>query len=161
MYWRYFKYTCKHKWYVFKECRKVGCTWLGIIHDLSKFRLSEFIPYARYFYGRYPEESVYEGTTTKHPRLFKEDVDMRFAKAWLLHIHRNPHHWQYWILQEEDGSQKLIPIPVKYLKEMVCDWKGAGWAKKGRDDLHEWYDNNRHKMKLNRTNRLWVEKHIG
>jgi len=161
MYWQYLRYVLRHKWYVFKECRKSGITWRGLIHDFSKFRPSEFIPYARYFYGRYPEYSVYEGTTIKHPRLFKEDVDRRFDKAWLLHIHRNPHHWQFWLLQEDDGVQKNIAIPIKYLKEMVCDWRGAGMAIAGEDNTLEWYEKNKHIINLKRINRKWVEKAIG
>ena len=56
MYWKYLKAVLKHKWFVFIECRKLGIPWLGVIHDLSKFLPSEFIPYARYFYGPYPKE---------------------------------------------------------------------------------------------------------
>jgi hypothetical protein len=44
----------RHKWFVFIEACKLGIPWLGLIHDLSKFAPSEFIPYARYFYGNHP-----------------------------------------------------------------------------------------------------------
>jgi len=49
----YLKYIIRHKWYVGIECFKMGVYWRGITHDLSKFLPSEFIPYAKYFYGDY------------------------------------------------------------------------------------------------------------
>ena len=160
-YYYYLEYVLKHKWFVFVECRKAGIFWRGLLHDLSKFRPSEFIPYARYFYGKYPDYEAYEGTTVKRPRFFKEDIQRRFDRAWLKHIHRNPHHWQYWILQEDDGPQKLIPIPPKILIEMVCDWHGAGKAITGEDNIEDWYQQNKDKIMLNRINRKFVEKKIG
>ena len=118
MYWKYLKYVIRHKWFVFLEC--------------CKFRPSEFIPYARYFYGNYPD--YWE----KIKGLCTQDIKQRFDKAWLLHIHRNPHHWQYWILREDNpvfiGKSKIIPMPVKYLKEMLADWHGAGQAINGKNN---------------------------
>ena len=51
MYWQYLKYIFRHKWFVSVECRKAGIAWRGVIHDLSKLRPSEFVPYASYFMG--------------------------------------------------------------------------------------------------------------
>jgi len=159
MYWKYFKYVLRHKWFVFLECCKVGLLWRGLIHDLSKLRLSEFIPYARYFYGNYPE---YINADSRAPRgLFKQDIEHRFDKAWLFHIHRNPHHWQFWLLQEDDGPLKNIPVPIKYLKEMLCDWHGAGRAITGKSNTKEWYIQNKKNINLNRINRKWIEKKLG
>jgi len=50
-YLKYLKYILKHKWYVMIECFKNGLIWRGLMHDLSKFLPSEFIPYANFFYG--------------------------------------------------------------------------------------------------------------
>jgi len=158
MYWKYLKYVLKHKWFVFVECKKADVIWRGLVHDMSKLWPSEFIPYARYFYGDYPKYK--SGVTTRYPHLFKEDIDMRFDKAWLKHIHRNPHHWQHWILQEDDGPQKLILIPPKILIEMVCDWRGAGMAINGKDNTAEWYQKNKDKIMLKRINRKFVERRI-
>lgn len=30
------------------------------------------------------------------------EVVENFNRAWLLHIHRNPHHWQHWVLINDD-----------------------------------------------------------
>ena len=159
MYWKYLKYVFRHKWYVFLECWKAGIRWRGFVHDWSKFRLSEFIPYARYFYGDYPE---YKDSNSHVPKgLFKQDIERHFDKAWLYHIHRNSHHWQFWLLQEDDGPLKNIPIPLKYLKEMVCDWRGAGKAITGKDNTPAWYNDNQERINLNRVNRSWIEKKLG
>ena len=156
MYLKYLKYIIKHKWFVFIECVKLKKIWLGIIHDWSKFRPSEFIPYARYFYGSYLPYSKY----IPNRRLYKEDIERQFDKAWLFHIHRNKHHWQFWLLQEDDGPLKNIPIPVRYLKEMIADWRGAGKAITGKDCIQEWYGKNKNNINLNRINKAWVERAI-
>ena len=159
MYWKYLKYVTLHKWYVFLECWKAGIWWEGFVHDWSKFRLSEFIPYARNFFGHY---SSYDSNEVKNKSgLFKEDIKRKFDYAWLLHIHRNPHHWQFWLLQEDNGPPKNIPIPIKYLKEMICDWRGAGKSITGKDNILEWYKKNKDKINLNRINRKLVEHKIG
>ena len=153
-YFRYLNYVLRHKWFVFLECCKLGIPWRGIIHDWSKFRPSEFIPYARYFYGDYPNYKELNW----HTGLFKEDINRRFDKAWLYHIHRNKHHWQYWLLQEDDGLLKNIPIPIKYLKEMLADWHGAGIAITGEKKTNDWYLKNKDRINLNQINRKWIEK---
>lgn len=107
MYFKYLKYVLKHKWYVFIECCKLGIPLRGLLHDLSKFLPSEFIPYARYFYGNYPEAlTVYEKTyhwKMKTKAVVKGDFDL----AWLKHQKRNPHHWQYWLLVNDSSSNEF------------------------------------------------------
>jgi hypothetical protein len=51
MYLKYLLYVLEHKWNVGIECLKMGMPLHALTHDLSKFRPSEFIPYAKYFYG--------------------------------------------------------------------------------------------------------------
>lgn len=151
MYWKYFKYVIKHKWFVFIECVRLGQMWRGITHDLSKFLPDEFIPYARHFYGYWP---TYKEVSqiTRNDNFTKEGIQRAFNLAWLKHIHRNPHHWQYWLLQEDDGDLKRLPMPKKYIKEMVADWKGAGRAITGINNPQEcknWYNKNKDKIRLN------------
>jgi len=71
MYLKYLKSQLRHKWFVFLECCKLRIPWLGIVHDLSKFTISEWRGYARYFYGK------------KTP-----SVEFDFDVAWLHHQHR-------------------------------------------------------------------------
>ena len=150
MYWKYLKVVLKHKWFVFIECRKLGIPWLGIIHDLSKFLPSEFIPYARYFYGPYPKDD----------KLKPVSVVDEFNLAWLHHQHRNKHHWQRWIVTMDSarGSDKRLPLPMpdRYRKEMLADWRGAGRAY-GNPDTTKWYLENRGQIQVHEKTSLWLD----
>jgi hypothetical protein len=163
---KYLKYVLRHKWYVFQECYKAGIPWRGLTHDLSKFLPSEWFPYTEYFYGA-EKPSVYNFHGDCRNQLliagykFKEDVEREFDVAWLHHQKRNLHHWQYWVLQKDDGSQQVLPMPDIYRKEMLCDWRGAGKAIKGFDDTRNWYLTNRNKMLLHPVTRKWVEDELG
>lgn len=152
MYAKYLWYVLRHKWFVFLEACKMGIPWLGLVHDLSKFRPDEFIPYAKYFYGKnakqWREETGYYKPT--------DTGDEAFDFAWLLHQKRNRHHWQWWILPEDDGGTKVLPIPEKYCKEMLADWRGAGRVQ-GKPNTAAWYTKNKDKMTLEPGTRLWIE----
>src|SRR5664280_1736204 len=99
---KYLWYVVCHRWFVFIECCKLGIPWQGIVHDLSKFRPSEFFPYARHFHGVGAKEwrdktGYYKPTDTG---------DSAFDFAWFLHQKRNAHHWQYWIFPSDPGHEK-------------------------------------------------------
>jgi hypothetical protein len=145
-YLRYLWYVLRHKWYVLVECWKRGLYWRGIMHDMSKFRPDEFIPYARYFYGKKskPIETI-----------------KAFHMARLLHRHRNPHHWQYWVSPIGYDGQSAMEMPQAYRVEMVCDWRGAGKATKGYDNTFSWYYECRDSMVLHPDTRAIVEIEIG
>lgn len=150
-YLKYLHYIIRHKWFVMIECFKKGLYWRGIMHDMSKFRPSEFFIYAEYFYGDKKTEAL-------------EDV---FDFAWLHHQNRNKHHWQYWILQEDSGAEAYLPMPKKYMLEMICDWVGAGKAQgyhSPKDDKYKetrsWYGKNEKNMKFNTDTRKAVELEI-
>ena len=154
MHWSYLKYVVRHKWYVFLASVDLGVPWLGLIHDWSKFLPSEWFPYVRFFYER-------DGS----PRQRRDDTgyykptdtgDPAFDFAWLLHQKRNKHHWQWWILPEDGGGQKVIEMPQRYIKEMVADWRGAGRAQ-GTPDTGAWYRKNKDKMLLGPNARRQVE----
>ena len=85
-------------------------------HDESKSNPDEYEAYDRYFYGG--------------NRSYKVVQD--FNKAWLLHIHRNPHHWQYWVLinDEPEGGMLVLDMPYNYILEMICDWWSFSWQSK-------------------------------
>lgn len=82
--WQYLKYVLRHKWFVFLACLEYRVPlWIAIFHDWDKFLPDEWFPYARTFYK--PDGS-------------KQYVESdEFAVAWMLHQHRNKHHWQYWL----------------------------------------------------------------
>lgn len=150
MYRKYFSYVIKHKWYVFLECLKRGLIWQGIIHDWSKFLPDEFIPYAKFFYG---------GDKRKDQFYTPDQGTDEFNYAWLKHQQRNPHHWQHWLLREDDGGDFPMKIPYKYAVEMYCDWLGAG-RMFGKLDSKEWYEKNKEKIIIHPTTRKLVEGFI-
>jgi len=138
---KYASYVFRHKWFVFQEARKLGVTRQGITHDLSKFLPDEWFPYVETFYG--------DG------RKPKEAVKAAFNMAWLRHIHRNPHHWQHFLLQEDEGDALTLDMPEAYIREMVADWKGAGKAQGHGDDVRDWFDKNHHKHRMSHRTR-WI-----
>ncbi len=143
----YFRYLFRHKWHVFWASCRLGVPLRGLLHDTSKFRPSELIPYARSFYDR-------DGS----PRGNRpEEIKLAFDQAWLLHQHRNPHHWQYWTLRKDDGTLKVLPMPDKYIREMVADWVGAGLAQGHGNDVIPWYNKNKYSMILHSETRAKVE----
>lgn len=157
-YLKYLKYVLRHKWYVSIECFKRGLYWRGIMHDMSKFLPSEFLPYANFFYGEKPSQ-IRDKTGYYKPT---DTGDRDFDFAWLLHQKRNRHHWQWWILPEDNGGVKVVEMEEQYLIEMLCDWIGAGKAQghfsPKNDPLLEtrnWWVANNHKMQLGEKTRLY------
>ena len=164
MYIKYLRYVIRHKWYVLIECFKQGLYWQGLMHDVSKFLPSELIPYARYFYGKKPN-SYFEATAkygcyeaAPYGSLLEDIIEIKFDTAWLNHIHRNPHHWQYWILREDDGGIKLLPMPKKYIQEMLADWHGAGKAQGRADSDYSWYCMHKKQIQLHPATAKAVEE---
>lgn len=156
--WRYLSYVVRHKWYVMIECFKVGLVWRGLVHDLSKLLPDEFFPYAWYFYG--PDSWKHKRSTHGYYKPY-ETGDRQFDYAWLKHQKRNKHHWQWWILPKDNGGYVTFNIPLEYRKEMLCDWKGAGKAKgKPDSDIVLWYRENKDKMQLHTTTRIWIEEQL-
>jgi len=142
---RYLQYVLRHKWFVFLECCKLGVPWLGIIHDISRFRPSEWFPYvASQPYSR-DNKPV--------------EITQRFMIAWNDHQHRNKHHWEYWIhFDYHTHKMAVIEVPDKYRREMVADWRGAGRAKE-TPDVREWY--RRQEIILHPNTREWIEQELG
>lgn len=140
----YFKYIMRHKWYVFVATRQTRCSlWRGLVHDLSKFRPSEWFPYANTFYD------------DLGGKRYSETDD--FNMAWLHHQRRNLHHWQYWILKMDRGEEKRLKMPEKYVREMIADWMGAGRAITGKWEVYEWYQKNKDTIKLHPDTREMVD----
>lgn len=89
-------------------------------------------------------------------------VSDAFDRAWLHHQKvGGKHHWQYWILPLDDGGFRALEMPDRYRREMVADWRGAGKAITGTDDVLPWYAANRDRMILHDNTRAWVEGTIG
>lgn len=149
----YARYILRHKYFVFLECIRLGILWRGLIHDLSKLLPDEWLPYASHFYGRARDERA--GYDRSH-----DLDDEAFNIAWLKHIHRNKHHWQFWLLQFDGGPPMALPMPLVYCKEMLADWRGAGRAQ-GYSDARAWYKQQADKMILAPVTRHWIEDQLG
>lgn len=160
---KYLSYVILHKWYVFIECCKLGISWTGLTHDLSKFRPSEWLPYVNHFHGdikRGRDKTGYYKPT--------DTGDKAFDFAWFLHQKRNKHHWQWWCVPEmiptasEEAYEKsiiCIPMDEKSRKEMLADWRGAGKAQ-GTPDTQAWYRTNQNKLILHPETRQWIEEQL-
>ena len=149
-------YLAKHRWFVFVECCKLGIPWLGIIHDWSKLRPSEFIPYANYFYPNGVKRLANLKLGYSKP---VDSGDAGYEWAWLLHQKRNRHHWQFWVVPRGDGTNKVLDMPSRYLREMVADWRGAGRAY-GNTDTIEWYEKNKNRIVLHPETEKKVEEYL-
>lgn len=148
---QYARYIWRHVKHVRREGRKLGLGWGQLFrHDLSKLQPDEWFPYVEHFYGNSQGDRGFS-----YDRSHDLD-DETFNLAWLKHVHRNPHHWQYWILHFDDGGYQALPMPDRYRKEMLADWRGAG-AALGHPDTIAWYEKNKGKMELHPETREWIE----
>lgn len=110
-------------------------------HDDTKWWDSEYNAYDAYFYNERTEE-----------------VETAFEYAWLHHIHNNPHHWQHWLLYDDDGKMKALEMPKPYAIEMIADWWSFSWQLGDKTEILRWYDENKDKMLLHPNTRTFVEK---
>lgn len=147
-YFKYFKYLMIHKINVFKECWKARLYLHAFTHDLSKFSPSEFITYAKYFYGD------------------KEKYKEQFDLAWEHHFMNNKHHWNYWCYDHEYYWNTLSKVedcklgkpndmPFKYLEQMICDWKAM--SNVFGDTAQSFYLKNYSKIELSDKSRIELE----
>lgn len=125
---------------IITACRH-QCTYA---HDESKLQPDEYEPYDTYFYGNNKSYEV---------------VD-QFNRAWLKHIHRNPHHWQHWVLINDDSKlgEIILDMPDVYIIEMICDWWSFSWKNNNLDEIFNWYEERRAHMKLSDYTRTKVEE---
>lgn len=114
-------------------------------HDASKYDTEEYDAYDKYFYGG--------------NRSYKVVQDFNYA--WLHHIHKNPHHWQYWVLLEDDPESELpykaLEIPMPYIFEMIADWWSFSWKSGNLFEIFNWYADHRSKQIINPKSREIVE----
>ena len=49
--WKHFRTITRHKILVMCGCFRIGLYKQGLLHDLSKYSLTEFLPGAKYYQG--------------------------------------------------------------------------------------------------------------
>ena len=119
--WKHFATVTKHRWLVMCGCFRVGLIRQGLTHDLSKYAPVEFLNGARYYLG-------YRSPNTR------ERDAKGYSEAWIHHKGRNPHHFEYWTdLDRATRTYVPIPIPRRYLAEMIMDRRAACMTYKGKD----------------------------
>lgn len=109
-------------------------------HDLSKFSSEEYDAYDNYFYGRKTEK-----------------VKKEFNYAWLHHIHNNPHHWQHWVLINDEDGTHALEMPKEYVVEMISDWWAFSHKSGNLYEIFDWYNNHKKNMILHENTRKLVE----
>lgn len=120
---------------------------IGHAHDQSKYDPEEYDAYDAYFYGGNKSYQVVQD----------------FNHAWLRHIHRNPHHWQHWVLVNDDPEEGevVLDMPYNYILEMICDWWAFSWIQEKPYEIFDWYDKHKNHMKLSEKTRATVEDILG
>ena len=106
----HFKTITAHKLMVMRYCFRVGLYRRGLMHDLSKYTPTEFIPGAKYYQG------------TRSPNSAERE-DKGYSSAWLHHKGRNKHHLEYWMDYDLGNEKRIVPVemPKIYVAEMLCD----------------------------------------
>ena len=93
-----------HKYYIFVWGLRLKVPIYQLVtHDCSKFCSDEWDGYLE---------------------LNSNNRSDQYLNAWLHHQNTNKHHYQYWILRD-NGKVTPLPMPIEYVKEMVCDWIAA------------------------------------
>ncbi len=147
----------KYTEYISEHCKAVrdAWTWLSdhnllpeevktkynvYTHDNSKHTKEEYDAYDNYFYGEKTEE-----------------VKTKFNYAWLHHIHNNPHHWQHWVLVNDDDGTHALEMPAQYVYEMICDWWSFSFRKGDLKEVFKWYEDHKSNMILHPNTKALVE----
>ena len=111
--WKHFKTITKHRLIVMAGCFRVGLVWQGLTHDLSKYSPTEFLMGAKYYQG------------TRSPNTAERE-EKGYSQAWMHHKGRNRHHYEYWTdMNRVTRNYEPVPMPRKYLVEMVMDRRAA------------------------------------
>lgn len=148
---RHFQTITKHKIYVMRECFRVGLYRQGLLHDLSKYSWTEFRIGCRYYQG------------TRSPNNAERE-EKGYSSAWLHHKGRNKHHYEYWQDNFDNGGNP-IEMPMKYKKEMLCDYLGAGRAYHGKSFNFEkelkWWESKKSKpIAMHPNDIAFINKYI-
>ena len=137
-------------------------------HDASKYDIEEYEAYDQYFY-----QNGKNSTEGK----------MKFDLAFLHHVRNNPHHWQYWVLIDDDGSDSIdghqvkpMDMPDSYILEMLADWWSFSYNRYleeiSKDDasyveaykllygIFDWYEDHRNSIIFSTTTRNKVERFL-
>lgn len=98
-----------HRHMVMYHCFKAGIFRRGLLHDLSKYSPTEFIPGVLYFQG------------SRSPNEREREINGA-SRAWMHHKGRNRHHFEYWTdYSTVTGTLDPVRMPDDFIFEMFCD----------------------------------------
>lgn len=119
--WHHFLTITEHKLLVMKYCFRTGLYRQGLLHDLSKYSLTEFRTGIRYYQGN------------RSPNAVEREI-LGYSPAWLHHKGRNKHHFEYWIdFSAKEGGLTGNKMPLCYVVEMVIDRIAASRVYQGKN----------------------------
>jgi len=145
----YVDYISKHLYYV----RKIGLVLYREFslapsfvkqlheHDADKFERNKWIAYYKRFYA-------------------KKQSDENMDKYWLDHVHKNKHHWNYWVILDDDG-ETLVEMPRLYVFEMLADWMSVGKSLRDNYDFRIWLRNKKPKIVLHKNTYKFIKSIVG
>ena len=119
----HFKTITTHKLLVMKYCFRIGLYRQGLMHDMSKYSPTEFIPGVLNYRG-------FESPNNEERR------HKGYSSAWLHHKGRNKHHLEYWTdykIGGEKGVMYGVKMPLRYVLEMFCDRVAASHIYNGEN----------------------------
>ncbi len=140
-----------HKHYVRVACFKMGLYYQGIMHDMSKFSPTEFIPSVKYYCGTFSPNAtarVLTGVST----------------SWLHHKGRNKHHFEYWTDYTPRNAPYIVGcrMPMKYVAEMIADRYAACMAYNSKEYNSgapwNYYEPSREHLVIDEDTRAVLEK---
>ena len=136
-----------HKWWVFYYACKLGIPFRGFMHDWSKFSPIEFFESVKY----------YQGSSSPIPACKEANG---YSLAWQHHKGHNPHHYEYWIDNIDNGGTP-IKMPYKYVLELVADYLAAGKTYQ-KDNFtfkseYEWWKSQRQIRNMHEDTKMFLD----
>lgn len=129
--------------------------WRIIKHDWSKFRPSEFIPYAEFFYGSNSIKDPTKGGPSSIQT--SERIHHAFDVAWKKHQNRNDHHYEFWVAFGDNGIPEPLAMPEQAWRELCADYLGMAKTLHKNWDVMPWYSQNAGRIILHPQTRFFVE----
>ena len=143
--WKHFCTITRHRWLVRQGCFRVGLYWQGLVHDLSKYSPTEFWVVARLYHGNRSPNAA-------------EREEKGYSEAWMHHKGRNRHHYEYWTdMSMATRQYEPLPMPRKYLVEMVMDRQAACMVYQGKNytpgSAYTYFDKSRERLLMHEKTR--------
>ena len=136
-----------HKWWVFYYACRLGIPFRGFMHDWSKFSPIEFFESVKY----------YQGSSSPIPACKEANG---YSLAWQHHKGHNPHHYEYWIDNIDNGGTP-IKMPYKYVLEMIADYLAAGKTYQKENftfkSEYEWWKSQRQLRNMHEDTKMFLD----